>query len=229
MSPIVRFATFLLDSESRELRRDNTPIHLTPKAFDLLALLVSEAPRVVPKAELHQRMWPGTFVSDATLVGLIKEVRRALRDEKSGTLIRTAHRVGYACAAEVHRTTRSKASATRWLVVGARRIALDEGAHVIGRDPGSDIWLDVAGVSRQHARLVVHQRRTTIEDLGSKNGTLLGDDPVTAPVELHDADRIGLGSTVLVFRESATSLSTETVKRHAARPVRQPASRKVVG
>jgi DNA-binding winged helix-turn-helix (wHTH) protein len=229
MSPIVHFARFLLNTESRELRSDNTPIHLTPKAFDLLALLVSEAPRVVPKAELHQRMWPDTFVSDATLVGLIKEVRKALHDEKSGTLIRTAHRVGYACAVEVHCNPRSKPSATRWLVVGGRRITLEDGVHVIGRDPGSDVWLDVAGVSRQHARLVVHQRRTTIEDLGSKNGTLLGDDPVTTPVELRDSDRIDLGSTVLVFRESATSLSTETVKRHAARPVRKQSSRKAVG
>ena len=67
------------------MRNGDTSIHLTPKGFDLLALLVSEAPRVVPKAELHQRMWPGTFVSDATLVGLVKEVRRALHDEKSAT------------------------------------------------------------------------------------------------------------------------------------------------
>ena len=227
MSPIVQFATFLMNTESRELTSDKTLVHLTPKAFDLLALLVSEAPRVVPKAELHERMWPGTFVSDATLVGLIKEVRRALHDEQSGTLIRTAHRVGYACAAEVHRTTRSKLGATRWLVVGARRIALDDGVYVIGRDPGSDVWLDVAGVSRRHARLVVHQRRTTVEDLGSKNGTLLGGDPVTTPVELRDADRIGLGTAVLVFRESVTGLSTETVKRDPARQRKQTSQKSV--
>ena len=227
MSPIIRFAGFSLNTESRELRSDDTLIHLTPKAFDLLALLVLEAPRVVPKAELHQRMWPGTFVSDATLVGLVKEMRRALHDEKSATLIRTAHRVGYACAAEVQRNTRPKPTATRWLVVGARRIALHDGVHVIGRDPGSDVWLDVAGVSRQHARVVVHKRRTTIEDLGSKNGTLLGDDPVTTPVELRDADRIGLGTAVLVFRESVTGLSTETVKRDPARQRKQASQKSV--
>jgi len=52
--------------------------------------------------EVHltrQRLWSGTFVSDATLVGLIKEVRRALDDRKANApLIRTAHGVGYAFA-----------------------------------------------------------------------------------------------------------------------------------
>jgi DNA-binding winged helix-turn-helix (wHTH) protein len=71
---------------------------------DLLALLIAEAPRVVRKDELHQRLWPGTFVSDATLVGLIKEVRRALDDhDGEPPLIRTAHGVGCALAGELRR------------------------------------------------------------------------------------------------------------------------------
>jgi DNA-binding winged helix-turn-helix (wHTH) protein len=61
---IVRFGAFTLDDARRALLRGDTAIHLTPKAFDLLALLASEAPRVVNKTELHERLWPGTFVSD---------------------------------------------------------------------------------------------------------------------------------------------------------------------
>ena len=53
-------------------------VHVTPKAFDLLQLLIEQAPRVVEKRELHERLWRGTFVSDATLVGLVKELRRGL-------------------------------------------------------------------------------------------------------------------------------------------------------
>ena len=56
------------------------PVHLTPKAFDLLSLLVEAAPRVVPKREIHERLWRGGVVTDATLVGLVKEIRRALDD-----------------------------------------------------------------------------------------------------------------------------------------------------
>ena len=76
----IKFGAFELDGGQRQLRRDGREIHLTPKAFDLLGLLIEHAPQVVPKAELHRAMWPTSVVSDATLVGLIKELRRALDD-----------------------------------------------------------------------------------------------------------------------------------------------------
>src|SRR5690349_16789292 len=93
---VVRFGIFSLDPAARQLRRDNADIHLTPKAFDLLTLLAAEAPRVVPKTEVHRRLWPDTFVSDATLAGLVKELRKALDDhDRANPLVRTAHGVGY--------------------------------------------------------------------------------------------------------------------------------------
>ncbi len=101
-----RFGPLSLDRQQRTLTRDGREIHVTPKAFDLLLLLVDQAPRIVPKGELHQRLWPATFVSDATLVGLIKELRRALDDrdsaeadhphrQPSGVRVRAAARAGY--------------------------------------------------------------------------------------------------------------------------------------
>ena len=77
---IARFAGFILDSDRRQLLRDSAEVHLTPKAFDLLTLLVTEAPRVVSKPELHRHLWPTTFVSDTTLVGLVKELSTAFRN-----------------------------------------------------------------------------------------------------------------------------------------------------
>ncbi|HZF32140.1 MAG TPA: winged helix-turn-helix domain-containing protein [Gammaproteobacteria bacterium] len=98
---MARFGSFELDGAQRQLRRDGGDVHLTPKAFDLLTLLIEAAPRVVRKTEIHERLWPSSFVADATLTGLIKELRRALDDrDPQKPLIRTAHRVGYAfCAA----------------------------------------------------------------------------------------------------------------------------------
>ena len=52
----VRFGPFALAADSRRLTRGGEDLHLTPKAFDLLLLLVDAAPRVVPKAELHARL-----------------------------------------------------------------------------------------------------------------------------------------------------------------------------
>src|SRR6185436_17127805 len=97
---MTRFGSFELDPAQRRLKRDGRDVHVTPKAFDLLTLLVDAAPRVVRKTEIHERLWPSTFVVDATLTGLVKELRRALDDRDSqAPLIRTAHRVGYAFSA----------------------------------------------------------------------------------------------------------------------------------
>jgi DNA-binding winged helix-turn-helix (wHTH) protein len=212
---IIRFAAFTLDDVRRQLLRDGTAIHLTPKAYDLLALLASEAPRVVGKVELHERLWPGTFVADATLVGLVKEVRRALDDHDSDRpLIRTVHRVGYAFAAPFERAAPAATStASYWLVLKGERLALHPGENIVGRDPAAGVWLDAAGVSRRHARIVVDAAGAQIEDLGSKNGTMVDDAPVGAPMALQDGNRIAFGSTVTLFRSSTGGMSTETHAR----------------
>jgi pSer/pThr/pTyr-binding forkhead associated (FHA) protein len=96
-------------------------------------------------------------------------------------------------------------------VVGTRRIALGEGQHIIGRDPSSAIHLDAVGISRRHARIVVTASDVLIEDLNSKNGTLLNDQPVADRRALHDGDLIQVGPVVIVYHASATGMSTETV------------------
>lgn len=99
---MARFGSFEIDAATRRLTGGGQPVHLTPKAFDLLCLLVDEAPRVVSKNEIHSRMWPNQVVSDATLLGLVKEVRRAIGDDDPDQrLIRTVHRVGYAFEARL--------------------------------------------------------------------------------------------------------------------------------
>ena len=77
----VCFDSFALDFDGRQLTRDGEALHVTPKAFDLLVLLVSHAPRVVSKDELQERLWKDTVISDATIVGVIKELRRVLDDK----------------------------------------------------------------------------------------------------------------------------------------------------
>jgi DNA-binding winged helix-turn-helix (wHTH) protein len=209
---IVRFGTFVLDSDRRQLTRDGVAIHLTPKAFDLLALLVDEAPRVVRKTELHERLWPGTFVSEAAPVVVVKELRRALQDrDPRAPIIRTAHGVGYACAAPIEREPARSTPVNRWIVAGGRRIALTIGANLIGRDPTATVLLDVSGVSRRHARIMVDEHDAVLEDLGSKNGTRIGDTAVTEKVVLHDGDRILAGPVLIVYHASASGISTDTV------------------
>jgi diguanylate cyclase (GGDEF)-like protein len=74
-------------------------------------------------------------------------------------------------------------------------------AAVIGRDEGADVSLRDLAVSRRHAALFMdEERRWSIQDLGSKNGTRLNGKPVYGRCELADGDRIALGAgSVLVF------------------------------
>jgi len=207
------FGPFVVDHARRQLLRAGTEIHVTPKSFELLALLIRETPRVVPKSELHTYLWPNTFVSEATLVGMVKELRRALGD-RDGKIIRTAHRVGYAFAGACSRTPKA-AVVSRWVVAGSRRIPLAEGENLIGRDPAAAIHVDVPGVSRRHARIVVTDRAAVLEDLRSKNGTSVNGVEIGTATTLKDADQIDVGVT-LVFHVSPAGMSTDT------RPRRQP-------
>ena len=219
----LRFGDFVVDSDTRQVLRDQEEIHLSPKAFDLLCALAERRPTVVDKAELVKRIWPDTFVGDANLNVLIGEIRRALGDTaQRPRFIRTVHGVGYAFCGEgteVPRpTTVRRPAATRcWVVWNDRTITLADGDNLIGRDPGCAIWLDESGVSRRHARIHVDasRRRMTLEDLNSTNGTFVGDMQLSAKHALTDGEVIHIGSVVLTFRAwfPDTSRETERIRR----------------
>jgi DNA-binding winged helix-turn-helix (wHTH) protein len=210
---MLRFGVFEFDAVTRRLRRDGMDIHLPPKAFELLAVLVDAAPRVVAKRELHARLWPGGAVADATLVALVKQLRRAMDDrDRRAPLIRTVHRVGYALETGPTRRERALQPVRQcWLLVGQRRFPLPAGENVVGRDAAAQVRLDDANVSRRHARIIVSAAGTQIEDLGSKNGTFL--DGLRLPagaVPLPDGGRVVFGTLIASFHESGSGMPTLT-------------------
>jgi DNA-binding winged helix-turn-helix (wHTH) protein len=210
----VRFGGCLFDSESRELRRDGARQPLSPKAFQFLELLLSERPRAVAKQEIHERLWPDSFVSDSSLARLAAEVRSALGDDaKAPRHLRTVHRFGYAFSGDVVAAEPESARAAPApcrLVWAERHIPLLEGENLLGRASDARVVIDLARVSRQHARIVVESGRAVLEDLGSKNGTFLRGQPLQAAAELADGDEICIGPAVLVFRTSVGNSTTET-------------------
>jgi DNA-binding winged helix-turn-helix (wHTH) protein len=214
---VIHFGAFTVDGDRRQLFHEGAAVHLTPKAFDLLVLLATEAPRVVSKRELQEQLWPATFVSDGALTVLIKELRRALHDRPpAAPVIRTAHRVGYAFCPPTERASPPEVAAIHWLVLRGRRVALRDGEYIVGRDAGSDVRLDDVSVSRNHARLLIDGPTIRLEDLGSKNGTTVGGASVHGQVVLRGDDRIVFGSVVAVYRASSCDLSTETRSRARA-------------
>jgi DNA-binding winged helix-turn-helix (wHTH) protein len=198
----VRFGRFVLDTGTRELAADGRDVHLAPKAFDLLELLVERRPAAVPRAEIEKRIWGATHVSETSLANLVGELRKALDDRgRPPRWIRTVHAFGYAfCGEAAAFGSKGTADETYRLILDRREVALGPGENLLGREAGAVAWLDSASVSRRHARIVVDASGATIEDLGSRNGTHVNDRPVAAPLRLSDRDEIRLGTVRMVFR-----------------------------
>jgi DNA-binding winged helix-turn-helix (wHTH) protein len=214
--PTFRFASFALDAAARQLMRNTEEVSLSPKAFQLLHLLIVNRNRAMSKQELQESLWPSTFVLETNLATLIAEIRRALDDDAAKPrFVRTIHRFGYRFVGHVDQSDVASAevaaAAKYWLAWDLRQAPLIDGANVIGRGADTSICIDAAGVSRHHARIVISGDGATIEDLGSKNGTYVGGERVTAPRRLDDGDQIRLGSVVVRFRIPGLSAATETV------------------
>jgi DNA-binding winged helix-turn-helix (wHTH) protein len=211
---ILRLGEFTFDARARQLARGDRDVHLSPKAFELLKVLIEERPRVLSKDELFKHLWPDTFVADVNLASLVAELREALGDHaRQPRFIRTAHRVGYAFCGEATGVTDQPADSTVpsfcWLLKDGRRIPLRAGENILGRDEDG-IHIDSPTVSRRHARISISGADAVIDDLGSKNGTFVGDRPVTAAVALKDGDDIRTGSVVFRFRMTLPKGATAT-------------------
>jgi TolB-like protein/Tfp pilus assembly protein PilF len=118
---VYEFGPFCLDPAERQLRRDGTPVPLTPKALDTLRLLVESGGRAISKDELMEKLWPDTTVSEATLAQHIFAVRRAI----GGTdCIETIPKFGYRFVAPV-RALRTSAEKVVLLVLPFENLSGD--------------------------------------------------------------------------------------------------------
>ncbi len=207
----LRFGRCLFDGDARELRRDGAPKPVSPKALQFLELLLQERPRALSKQEIHERLWPDSFVSDSSLARVANEVRSAIGDDaRDPQFVRTVHRFGYSFAGEaVSEPAAASPRSVCRLVWAGRTFPLAEGENLLGRASDARVSIDLARVSRHHARIVVDRGKAEIEDLGSKNGTFLRGQSVKAKAELADGDEICIGSAILVFRSAGGDSTTE--------------------
>ena len=106
-STFYEFGPFRLDPAEGQLVRDGRPLPLTPKAFDLLVLLVENPGRLLTKEDLMRRLWPDSFVEEANLAQNISTIRKALAQSGNGSAgsdyIETVPKRGYRFVAEVKR------------------------------------------------------------------------------------------------------------------------------
>jgi DNA-binding winged helix-turn-helix (wHTH) protein len=222
----VRFERCVFDSETRQVSRDGRIVGLSPKAFSLLELLIRDRPKAISKEDIHGHLWPGTYVSEASLANLIMELRTELGDEaRRPRIIRTVHRFGYAfCAAALAGDEAGASPASSGvesehrLIWGLREIALRPGENRIGRDRNAVVWVDDSSVSRRHARIVIDESgAATLEDLGSKNGTFLKGRRIRRATPLSDKDEVTIGNAAMTFRVLGSIGSTVSNASNAER------------
>jgi DNA-binding winged helix-turn-helix (wHTH) protein len=211
----LQFDDITFDPDSRRLWAAGVEVRLSPKAFDLLALLVERRPHAVPKADIRQRLWPGTFVSESSIPSLISELRLAIADHRrKPRLLRTLHAFGYAFEATDGPRNVDAAGAAApagWLVSSTAEIPLAAGAHVLGREAPGVIALQSTAISRRHARIVIDAHGARVEDLGSKNGTYVNDRRVEGVTPVIDGDQVRFALLRFTFRLAQPGGSTDTM------------------
>jgi DNA-binding winged helix-turn-helix (wHTH) protein len=203
----VTFDGIVFDSDTRIVTRDGASLHLSPKAFDLLEMLVRARPRVVRKGEIVDTLWPDVLVEEANLRNLVAEIRAAIGDDAARAIV-TLPRVGYAFRPGEN----GDAPKARYaLMIAGSEYAIAEGVTIIGRADDCGIPMRVSGISRHHLRITVDACAATVEDLGSKNGTWLNGRRLAGPTELLNGDELLAGCTTIQFRALQSDEPTTTL------------------
>ncbi|MFN7990417.1 MAG: winged helix-turn-helix domain-containing protein [Thermoanaerobaculia bacterium] len=194
----LRFGDFILDEGRRLLLRGTEKVHVSPRAYQLLALLVARRPEAVPRAALAEALWPGAGSGGVGLAPIVSELRQVLGTGPGGeSWVRTIHTFGYAFDGEVHVLPTAQRHV---LVRGLQRVDLAEGRNLLGRERKATVRLGHPSVAYQHARIVVADDQAQLEDLTGGASTFRGAEPVRGRVVLEDGDIIRVGAVVLTYR-----------------------------
>jgi len=211
-----RLGDWLVEPDLNRISLGDSVIRLEPKVMDLLDCLVSRAGEVITKHDLIDSVWRTEYVAYTTLTHAIAELRRSLGDKaRNPRYIETISKRGYRIVAPVEHLEAGASDLgprprTPAIEIGARTVYLRAGENVIGRAREAEVFVDSRQVSRRHARIVVDGDVAVIEDLGSKNGTRVGDKQVHGMHELRHGDEIQIGPEVLVYWISDEDLATES-------------------
>lgn len=99
------FGSFRFDADQHLLFRDGQLVPLSPKATDILLVLIENHGQLVEKDALMKAVWPDSFVEESNLAVHISQLRKALSEENSSHRIETIPRRGYRFLGEVRRVS----------------------------------------------------------------------------------------------------------------------------
>jgi DNA-binding winged helix-turn-helix (wHTH) protein len=198
-----RLGPWRVDPAACELHDGETVVRLRPKVMDLLAVFARNPGEVLSKHCLLDLVWSDVTVGDASLTVAVGELRDALGDHlDKPEFIETIPRRGYRLIAPVtnHEAHSQKPEGSRfWLTGAGFELVLRQGLNLIGRAPDAEIRIESPKVSRRHARITVNGDTAVVEDLGSKNGTFVGDSRIEGTTPLAHGDQLRLGQLAAVL------------------------------
>jgi DNA-binding winged helix-turn-helix (wHTH) protein len=225
---VFRFGDFTFHQKSHLLLRNGERQHLSPKAWQLLDLLLTAWPSARSRREIYDVLWPSTFVCETNMAGVVSELRRILGDDaRTAEYIRTVHGYGYVFCGNVMVGEPGKLCSRAALLCEGQSHPLFEGVNTVGRSPHCRIILTHHAISRHHAVIVVEGDTIRVEDLGSKNGTYVDGRKVES-ARLTTGSRLKFGvveGSILRRRPSSTAalhLSGSEWKRLRAKETANP-------
>ena len=193
-----RFGDFSFDVGRHLLHSGAESIHLSPKAYQLLALLLAKRPDAVSRTEMLETLWPGAAGSEGNLTSIVSEVRHALGEgARGGTWVRTVHGFGYAFEGEA---TEAPGHLRHLLVRGRQEVELSSGTNLLGREREAAVRIGHPSVAHEHARIVVTGDQAELEDLAGAETTFRGAEPARGRLLLKDGDVIRVGEVELTYR-----------------------------
>jgi DNA-binding winged helix-turn-helix (wHTH) protein len=193
---------WLVEPSLNRLSKGGESVQIELKLMEVLVHLAERPGELVSKRDLIDAVWQVEVISDGTLTRAVALLRKALGDNaRNPRFIETIPKRGYRFIAPVKPIDLTPSGGLRFkLEAPEGEVSLVDGENVIGRDPEARIRIDIGGVSRRHARIVVDDTDVTLEDLGSKNGTYLRGRRVQKPTRLAHGDEIRIGHKVARFR-----------------------------
>jgi DNA-binding winged helix-turn-helix (wHTH) protein len=191
-SPVFQFGEFRFDCASHLLLRNGEEQRLSPKAKQLLRMLILARPRAVSRDAIYDALWPSTYVCETNMAGIVSELRHALGDDaRSAQYIRTVHGFGYAFTADVE-TAGSGPIAVAMLRCEGQVHLLYEGENLVGRSPDCNVVLNEPTISRHHAAIFIKGETILVEDRQSTNGTYVNGQKIRE-ARVRIKDTLGFG------------------------------------
>ncbi|MEO8215455.1 MAG: FHA domain-containing protein [Acidobacteriota bacterium] len=195
----LQFAGYTIDLERGVLLRGDAVVPLSPRALDVLEMILTNHPAPVARDDVRRQLWAGTPVLDSSINMLIDELRSTLETGNSGLDLVSTGEYLRVMERPVRLHVAPGDDGGPALIWAKHRLPLPPGASTLGRDSDADIVIEAPTVSREHARVVIDDSgQITIQDLDSKNGTFIGGqrlDETATP--LTDGDLVRLGDVEL--------------------------------